>query len=198
MKRPLDPDELRLYFGTIVQLIWPGHVHQVPDTYGDVHPGDLQHWPRENLQVLLAEGRRHLERANENFERLRTRAQWLFTTTLAYITLALSQSSTAAEHPGTFVLWYLGLAAAFVAALGSAAVFLATAQLGTVDSVLLSNEPPDADLDRVLAEAYTTAARTTANLLNVRFTILRDALWFLVLGLTLQAATWTTIVLLTM
>jgi hypothetical protein len=52
----------------------------------DVHraePGDMSKWEDDDLNLLIDEGRRQLDRQGSDLEQIRGRAQFLFTTTLA-------------------------------------------------------------------------------------------------------------------
>jgi hypothetical protein len=191
MKRPFDKNEIPLYFGTVLQLLWPGYIAPTPDTYGKLKPTDLEGWGDDQLLLILEEGRRQLAEFNDRFDGLRVRAQWLFTTILALLVFVSGQLEHLTNRHWTFfVAWFLGAILLVVALLGSAAVFLATAQLGSVDTVKLSAENPAEDLVALLARSYPKMVVISANTCRARFTILRDALWFLVLGVLVELVTW--------
>ena len=195
MTGPFDKGEVSLYFGTVLQLLWPGYVHPTPNTYGELDPTGLDGWSSANLELMLHEGRQQLAGFNTRIDDLRVRAQWLFTTILALLVFVGGQlQSFAGRHLVLYLGWYLGAVLLLVALLGSAAVFLATAETGSVDSVKLTAENPAQDLLAVLARSYPKAVIVSANTARTRFTILRDALWFLVLGIVVELATWCALV----
>jgi hypothetical protein len=195
VRSPFDRGELALYFGSVLQLAVPGHSFDTPDTYGGQQPGSLDDWSDAQLELLLNEGRRHLAELNEHFEVIRTRGQWLFTTLLALLVFVASQlGSLADRHGALLACWYLGALLLVIALLGSAAVFLTTAQLGSVDVVMLTAESPTQNILAVLAGAYPDAVITSGNTVRLRFTILRNAMWFAVLGILIEAITWVVLV----
>lgn len=195
MKGPFDKGEMSLYFSTVRQLLWPGHIAATPNTYGTLTPTDLEGWSQDQLALMLEESRRQLEEFNSRFDDLRVRAQWLFTTILALLVFVGGQlKSLTGRHLALYVGWYSGAVLLVVALLGAAAVFLATAQLGSVDTIKLSAENPSEDMLAVLARSYPKMVVVSANTCRARFTILRDALWFLLLGVLVELAIWSVLV----
>lgn len=195
MKGPFDKGEMNLYFGAVAQLLMTGRAPATLDTYGGSSPTQLEGWSDEQLTLMLDEGRRQLDSFNGRFDSLRTRAQWLFTTILALLVFVGGQLDTLiGRHVLLQLGWYLGAVLLVVALLGAASVFLGTAQLGSVDTVLLSAEDPSQNMLEVLARSYPKAVVVSANTFRSRFTILRDALLFCVLGILVEIVTWSLLV----
>jgi hypothetical protein len=186
----VDRGEVRLYFDHVLALVVPGHRPKVPDIYG-IEPGVLDEWSDSDLDLMLDEGRRELDASTALLNDLRSRGQVLFTILLAFVGFAVGGRVLATVRGSTpfFVAWYIGLAFTGVGLLGAAAVFATTAAMGSVDAVLLSREPPD-DLKRVIASAYPKAVKQSKLTNMARFTVLRDATWFGVLGVLIVLGAW--------
>jgi hypothetical protein len=190
----MSRSEITLYVSHVWALFVPGHRPHQPNLRGDA-PGDLEGWNDDGLELLIEEGRRQLDRLNDELERLRSRAQTLFSVMLAVIGLSISASvirGVTGAWP-LFVTWYLGLLLAVSGMAGAAAVFATTAEMGAVDTVLFSRSSvgaSDPSLSRQLALAYPNAVETSSNTIMVRFTLLRDATALSVVGAVLILITW--------
>jgi hypothetical protein len=186
-----DSGELKLYARHVMGLIRPAHRVKLVDTYGSVQPGDVTTWTDAQVQVLAQEGRRQLDSLTADFERIRERGKYIFTTALALITGAVGLTARISGRSSAISLpWYFGLLLLTVGFLGATSVFVLTAELGTIDTVLLSYMSPVEDFDRSIAVAYAKAVRHTANARNNRFTVLRDSVWFTVIGAVIELAVW--------
>lgn len=189
-RRRRQPSEVALYLRHIFALLRPGYVVPPPNTH-NAEPGPMKSWNASHLTVVIDEGRRSLGSLDDHFERIRERGKYMFTTVLGLLVVVLGVAPRLrGRAPAFMVGWYLGLVCLVLALLGAAAVFAVTAQLGSVDTVLLSQEPADADIVRVLAEAYPKAVRSSAIAVNARFTVLRDVVWFACIGSLIEASTW--------
>ena len=186
-----DRSEAVLYLEHLLALFKPNFRPSIPDTYG-VDPGDLHDWPDADLPVLIEEGRRKLDALDERHEQIRSRGQTLFTVMLGFLAVAVGTRflSTVADSTVAFVVWYAGLAIGAVGLLGAAAVFATTAEMGAIDTVLLSREDPAAGITRSLAQGYPKAVKKSMLSVMARFTVLRDATWFSILGAVLVTGAW--------
>jgi hypothetical protein len=186
----VDRGEVRLYFDHVLALIVPGHRPKVPDNYG-VEPGVLEEWSDSDLDLMLNEGRRELDASTALLNDLRSRGQVLFTILLAFVGFAVGGRVLTTVRGSTpfFAFWYLGLVLTGIGLLGAAAVFATTAEMGSVDAELLSREPPTG-LKRGLAAAYPQAVKRSKLTTMARFTVLRDATWFGVLGVLTVLGAW--------
>lgn len=178
-----DRGELALYFRHIWSVVALSSDLRRPSTYGELVPGDLNDWKEEDLHLVIEEGRRQLDSLATQFEQARSRGQYLFTLGLALLVTTAAGATRFNENLIVFVIWFIGFLLLVVAVLGAAAIVVAPGQLGGVDSVLLSRTSADADIVRELAAAYPRAVVTSADSVRVRHSLLRDSVWFLVVGL---------------
>ena len=185
-----DRGEMRLYFEHVLALVRPGHRPVVPDVYG-VSPGTLESWNDLDLDLMLEEGRRELDAAASTLNDLRARGQTLFTILLAFVGFSVGGQFISSVDKSIlgYVLWYVGLVVTVVGLVGAAAVYATTAEMGSVDAVLLSREP-SAGIKRIVACAYPHAVKRSKVTTMARFTVLRDATWFGVIGALLVLASW--------
>jgi hypothetical protein len=186
-----DKGEFTLYLEHLFALVKPHHRPTTTDTYG-VDVGDIADWSPADMSLLIEEGRRQLDALDESLERIRSRGQALFTVMLGFFAVAVGTTflSSVAGSIGAFVVWYLGLAIGIVGLLGAAAVFATTAEMGSVDTVLLSREDPTSGVSRSVALAYPKAVKRSMLTVMSRFTVLRDATWFSIIGALLVGAAW--------
>jgi hypothetical protein len=192
-----DKGELRLYFGHVLRLLSPSHEIRLIDTYKrsggtTVEPGTLQGWSDEDAALVVTEGRRQLDSLSAQFEQIRDRGKFLFTTLIAFIAVVVGLSPKLTHRSaGLFVPWYVGLVFIAVGLLGAAAVFVVTAELGSVNVVLLSlSDPTTTRIERELATAYPVAVKRSHVAVQNRFTILRDSLWFGIIGAVIEFVVW--------
>jgi hypothetical protein len=185
-----DNGELRLYAQFVMALLVPGRCPPVPDLYG-IDPGSLDEWADEHLDLIIDEGRRELDAAAGALSELRSRGQVLFTVLLALIAFAVGGRVLGSVKGSAifFAIWWIGIVVTSIGALGAAAVFAVTAQMGAVDTVRLSLESA-AEVKRSIAIAYPKAVKQSKITNMARFTVLRDATWFAVLGTILVLGAW--------
>lgn len=184
-----DRGELSLYFKHILSLMAPGTTISIPSTYGEIAPGVLDAWSDEDIEVMVEEGRRQLDSLNINFEQVRSRGQHIFTVVLAGLGVASAGATVVIDDLPVFIAWAAGIGFLLVSLLGAAAVFAATAQLGSVDAVLMSNGPVS-QVRRILAAAYLRAIMTSADAVRLRFSMLRDSIWFFTVGVIIEVSVW--------
>jgi hypothetical protein len=187
-----DRGEIKLILEHIASLFLPGKKPTIPETYGPRSPGSLDGWSRDAVNLLLEEGRRSLDSVNTRFEALRNRAQYLLAASVASLSFLVGLVDHFLENIWTFLLWAFAAILILIALLISFAAFASTAQLGSVDPVLFSDlDVRDHDeAASSLARAYVKAFKRSTNAVHVRFTLYRDAIWFLVSGIALGALTW--------
>lgn len=184
--RPFDAGELGLYFRHVWSVVALSSDLDVPTTYGDLAPADLGDWDADELDLMIDEGRRQLDSLATQFEQTRSRGQFLFTLGVALVVPAGAVGATRFDDSfPLFMVWFLGFLSLAVAVLGAAAVVVAPGQLKGIDAVLLSHPPESGDVRLELASAYPRAVTTSADTVRVRHSLLRDSVWFLVIGLAL-------------
>lgn len=188
----LDRGEARLVADHVVALLRPDRTPEVPSTYGEIEPGDLSQWPSDSLELLIDQSRIHLDMVNSRFEQVRTRGQYFLGLNLAATGLSGAAAERAISGPITFVVWLVGMLALLAALLVSLAVVASTGRLGNVDAVLLSRATTTdpLELHRSVARAHTRAVAQSTDTFHVRFTLLRDAIWLLVVGVLLHVTAW--------
>ncbi len=84
-------EEAAVYARHVVALLLPG-CDLGEFIAHPTEPGDVSGWDAEELRLLLEEGRRQLDRQRAELERIQTRAQFLFTTAAALLTVFVSQT----------------------------------------------------------------------------------------------------------
>jgi hypothetical protein len=168
-----------VYFAHIAGVLLPGE--ELPQHRA--HPTSAQpldNWPTEDLSLMIDEGRRQLDRQLSDLERIRGRAQWLFTVGAA-ITTALAGGFVAeGSHGWLFVLWILGLALLVIGVGGAAAVMTVRADFKTIDTAVLSGYKPPAQ--SALARDYSRMLRLGEDTVATRLTIFRQAVLYVILG----------------
>lgn len=194
MRAVFDTGEIRLIWDHILSLAAPAREIEIPDTYSGIKNGNLSDWSHASIEILTTEGRQQLDTLNSTFERIRSRGQYVIAMTIASIAFAGAAAGSVVEHVALFVSWSLGLAILVWTLLCSCAVFASRAELGSVDTILLSGESvtSDEELFRLVATAYVSAVRRSANAVNVRFTLLRNTTWFFIIGVLIETATLAT------
>ena len=176
LKRFLD--DQRVYFVHITGLVRPGA--RLPNF--EVHPGtrgSLEGWEDDDLQLLIDEGRRQFDRQLGDLDRLRGRAQFLFTIGLALAGAIASQAGSS-NCLGATLPWVIGLAASAFAVLGAAAIMTGRADFEMIDSAALSRY--DRPVRRPLAEDYAEMLRTGEETVATRLSLFRLAAVWLILG----------------
>lgn len=193
MRLIVDRGEVKLVGAHVLSLFVPSRLPELPDTYGDLKPGDLETWSRGSLDLLVAEGRRRLDAVNAQFEAIRNRSQYLLATSLAAAGALVGLVGEIVDSLALFLVWSLGAVLLVTSVLVSFATFASTVRLGSVDPVLLSLEDgkDENEVARSLARAYTKAVRVSTTAVHVRFTLYRDAIWLLIAGIAVGTLGWT-------
>jgi len=87
-----------------------------------------------------------------------------------------------------FLAWVVSGAATFIGILGAAAVVVARKSVGEVDTSILSQVSPPIEED--LARAYANSISEGENTVATEITVFRDAVFFVVVGVTFLGAAW--------
>lgn len=185
--------EIVMYLRHVRGLLIPGITVAIVQT-DTLEPEPLDGWGDDALQIVIDEGRRQIDRQSDRFDRIRSSAQFLFTTALALL-VVLGASAHRVLHREGVVLsagWVIGLLAVAGGTLGTAAILTVKAEFGSIHTALLSRSGP-APL-RDLAVAYTQQVRAGENTLNARVTVYRDAVWLVLVGALVQLIVWITAV----
>lgn len=186
-------DEIWIYLCNVGALLWPGV--GAPDFAVNKPQAAATglDWSTEDLQLLVDEGRRQLDRQLSELEHVRGRAQFLFTTTLAAFAVAVGLYDDAAKTRGTVIVlgWCLSVLFLSLAVLGAGAIGTVRADFGRVDKSLISQQ--QAPVLRTVADAYARAVVTGENTVATRLTMLRDAVLLLLAGFAIQCTLWLTL-----
>jgi hypothetical protein len=178
-----------IYLAYVLGLVFPGAEVPAYDTYRNT-PGSLVAWTDTELQLLVDEGRRQLDRQGRDFDRIVTRSQWLFTAGLALGgALAALGAIVLADHSyWSLGVWVLSLVATAYAGLGSAAVLSVRADFENIDSAILSTYPSPV-LHRLAAD-YSSMAKIGETTIATRLTVFRQAIIWMIIGGVAGLASW--------
>lgn len=180
--------EAVIYLRHVGALFWPG-MH--PGAF-EIHPGrvdEISDWDPTDLRLLIDEGRTQLARQREDFRQIQVRAQWLFTVAVGLLGLLITTMPTLPDDV-SLAVWLGGVLAVALSVLGAGAAMTVRGEFAMVDASLLSHVR-DAKLVHV-ARAYASGVAVGENTVATRLTVLRDAVFLVLLGGTINACAWVT------
>jgi hypothetical protein len=168
-----------IYAAHVIGLIMPGQTMPAVNAH-QIEPAPLDEWENDDLNQMIEEGRRQLDRQLSDLDRLRDRAQWLFTIG-AGITAVLA-GALAAENPSglTLVLWLIGLFLLVYGVAGVAALMTVRADFAAIDTAVLSRSPRP--ISKSLATYYSRMLAVGENTLATRITVFWQAVLFVIVG----------------
>ncbi len=186
------PSEIKVYLLHVAALFRPSTaivafaVHQS-------EPGDVTGWPDEDQELLIAEGRRQIDRQIADLERVRSRCQFLFTTVLGLLVIVLGTVRTIAGPDShrvflALLLWCGSVISIILGLLGTAALITTRKDLKIVDAAILSRASPPVLAQ--LAIGYADAVRTGENSVATALTVQRDAVLLVIVGAFTYMAAW--------
>lgn len=169
----------KVYAMHVLGLIAPGLEIPVLKAH-QVSSQPIDAWSDDDLQHMVEEGRRQLDRQLSDLTQIRTRAQWLFTVGAA-ITVAVAGAFTRTNPAGGILaLWLLALALLVYGVAGAAAILTVRADFKTIDTAVLSAS--DSPILRALAVSYSRMLGTGENTVATRLTVLWQAVLFVIGG----------------
>jgi hypothetical protein len=173
----------------ILALFWPGRPTPVYDADRNV-PGNTDAWTYDQVTTLLEEGRRQVDRQNDELERVRSRAQVTLTLGLALGAAAGSLRATvgSVNTAGLWILWGLGLLLVGWAVLGAASTAVARADMSIIHATVLSNYT--GNIRRRLAADYAKLVVSNERQIMTRVMNLWRAVSALTLGALLILGAW--------
>ncbi len=186
--QPKRPKEWKVYLQHLLGL-WPGY--KVPAFVVHTHePGDLARWTDSELTYALDEGRRQIDRQFESLERVRTRAQFLFTTCIGLLVVIFAGRHTMVAAKGDFALagWALAIACTGLGMFGAASVIVARKDLRAIDAVLLTTT--ERPILPALIAAYGRCVRDCTNTVATQITVFRDAVLLILAGTLFYGVAW--------
>jgi len=170
-----------VYLAHVFALLRPGAaVPNFPAHQIQAQP--MAGWADAELQLMIDEGRRQSDRQLADIERLRGRAQWLFTVGVAIVTAvaAVFGAFDSGDSGWWVVLWVLSLLAVGYGVLGVAAIMTIRADFEGVDSAVLSSyEQP---ILNKLAGDYASMLGTGENTVATLLTVYRQAVVWVLIG----------------
>ena len=199
MSAPKSSSRFRSAAGLYVSHCWslfqPGATPRFADIYGDRGSGDVSQWRTEDLALLIEEGRLQINRQRSQLARIQSRSQFLLTTSLGALLLAvnlLGQVLRAGSDEDlatcVVILLVLVVLLLFVGALGAAANLGTKNLFGAIDTSLLSTV--DRSVSLAVAKAYAEYVKPGENTLATRLTIYWVAILLVLTGALLLAVAW--------
>jgi hypothetical protein len=168
-----------IYFAHVIGLISPGEEMPVFRSH-QIESAPLDNWTDDDLERMIDEGQRQLDRQLCDLERIRARAQWLLTTGAA-ITAAVGAALITKRPSGeVLLLWVPALVLLGCGVAGAAAVMTVRADFKTIDTAVLSTKAPP--ILRTLATSYSRMLRTGENTVATRLTVFRQAVLYVIIG----------------
>jgi hypothetical protein len=186
------PNEAVVYLKHLWGLV-PGRKVPVFQVH-TAQQGPVDDWTEPELTLAVEEGRRQLDRLFGDVERIRTRAQFLFTTCLGFLVVIFAGRTTMMNAKGNMAmaLWSLALTLSGFGLLGSASVIVASKDLRAVDTVLLTST--DRPILPALVESYGRCVQDSTNTVATQLTVFRDAAWLVLVGIVVYGLAWLTAV----
>lgn len=181
--------EARAYLWYCLALFRPGTKVPVFQEPPERHP-HIVDFTKDQLQVVLDEGRRQLDRQRQDLERVQARSATATTIGLAEIALLSNGGATMIRAGGLwFALWLIGVLCVFLGVAG--AVSLLTTR-STVSAPHVNEIATYEGRDPLYCAAYSHVRDVDVGevTLSARVTILRDVALLLVLGAVLYAVAW--------
>ncbi len=172
-------EEARVYLSHVLALIVPGH----PVASLSVHPntsGSLKDWRSEDYALLIEQGRLQVARQRQELENVRSRAQFLFTTSLGVFAIAVGLSSQIKESLPASAIWAIAVVVALASLLGAASVVVARKDYRDVDATLVSQQ--HSPVSHAVSKAYAESVSAGENTVATQITVFRDAVSLLIIS----------------
>lgn len=172
---------LRIYAAYVISLVRPGvglPTYEKPEE----PEAPLDGWGTDDFTLMIEEGRRQLDGQFNDLEKIRGRAQWLFS---AALILGGSEAAAAARvfhHPiiPALAAWAIAAASTIWAALGAAGIITVRADFSSIATIPLSNYTPP--IRELLARNYAEMLDQGEQTVNTRLTLYRQAVVWLLIG----------------
>lgn len=182
-------EEAGVYARHVFALFWPNK--KAPALEADRNQAsEVSDWGKGDLEILVEEGRRQLDRQHEDLERIRGRSQVLLAFGLA-LEGAIASQQKSVGTADNFLIWTLWVLALFVGAwsvLGAAATSVVRADMQMIHAAVLSRR--NAPILPDLAGDYAAIVMDGENQLATRLTNLRHAVMWLLIAAFLGLLTW--------
>jgi hypothetical protein len=177
--------EPRLYWRYVVAVFHPGV--EVPTAAEPHMPSpDLSRMPAVDIDILIEEGRRQLDRQSIDLNSLQTRSTAVVTVTLAELALIIAGLRHLDETSTWFLLaWIPATAITILAAAGAVSVATSRAVMGRLDTAIASELTPP--LRKKIALGYVNQVGVGEETIRTRLTVLRGSVTLAALGAILYA-----------
>jgi hypothetical protein len=180
----------RTYLSYVLCLARPGHAPTPIAQIDQNVPGELKGWRKEDLLLLVEEGRRHDDEQRGTVNAMRARAQIAFTSALALFAVVAAEVQHLSSKTSNWTK--AGIAASglltFVGALGSLSIFAVAVKAPKIHPTVMSQRKPAAL--RELAEDYAYIAVDWTRLSGTMLTVLREAILYISLGAGINGLLW--------
>jgi hypothetical protein len=168
-----------IYALHVAALLMPGT--KIPSLEAhQAQPQSLEGWTDSELELMIEEGRRQVDRQLDDLDRTRARAQWLFTLGVAALGALGAGFIETAPDAGGSAAWIIGMVILTWGLGGAAAIMVVRAEFRYIDTALLSSTPRP--VLRNLADAYARMTRLGENSIATRITMFRQAVLFMLIG----------------
>jgi hypothetical protein len=163
------------------------------DVY-QAEPGDMEDWDEREIELVVQEGRRQLDRQRNDLEGVRNRSQFLFTTCIGLLAITLAgygivlSTGGPSLLPWLFVILVLSFTSIVAGLLGAASVIVARKEMGGIDTALLSQQEPP--VQHTLARSYARTVRHGENTIATQITVYRDAVLLVLIGAICYGVAW--------
>jgi hypothetical protein len=180
--------EARLYLYYVFAVLRPGI--RVPTfTTPTKFDSPMGFLTKEELKLLIEEGRRALDQQETDLERIRSRAATMLTICLAEVAALSALAPRAFTHGPVFAtLWCLAGASVVLAIGGAAAVITAQARMGHVDPRQVGGASPP--LLSHLAREYLQSLGESEVTVRAGLTVLRDVVLLETVAALLLGGIW--------
>jgi hypothetical protein len=173
---------LLVYAMHVLGLLTPGDpvpLHIDPDENFDA---PLEAWTHDDLRLMIEAGQRQYDEQVAHLERTRGRAQWLFSIGLALGAVIATVGAEVFNHPRWYavVIWFVGIATATWAFLGSAAILTVRKDFDAIVTRVLSTY--ESPIEERLARDYAEMLEAGDLTVNTTLTLFRQSVLWMMLG----------------
>lgn len=168
-----------IYASHVAALLTPGT--PIPSVKAqEIEIGSLDSWTDPELELMVEEGRRQVDRQLQDLDRIRARSQWLFT--LGVAALGALGTGFVKSNPNGWsaVAWIAGMVILTWGVGGAAAVMVVRAEFSQIVTALLSSAARP--VLRSLAGSYSRMTGLGEDCIATRITVFRQAVLFSIIG----------------
>lgn len=187
MVRNGQPSETRLFLSHLKGLLPGRQTLQL-----SIHPGQVESfvgsWSDDEVALLIDQANRQLDRQRDELEKVRQRAQFLFTTALGAIVLVFVPVVDLFASFWSAMLWIASVVFLAAGLLGAASVVVTRKSYGTVDATLMTRMT--SPVQHKLASALAGQVPVGENSVATEITVFRSCVALVLLALIAFGASW--------